>query len=127
LIEKILIGIYDNFLIILLSTFIIFKYILKLGTNKALITIIFLLALYFTIPFYFLFMFSNNDIIVYLNLNFNIIATILFFILPILCILFAVIIFKWKKINIFKFIIIVPIIYILALALMYFLQLMSQK
>jgi len=127
LIEKILIGIYDNFLIILLSTFIIFKYILKLGTNKALITIIFLLALYFTLQFYFLFMFSNNDIIVYLNLNFNIIATILFFILPILCILFAVIIFKWKKINIFKFIIIVPIIYILALALMYFLQLMSQK
>lgn len=120
MIEKILIGIYDNFLIILLSTFIIFKYILKLDTNKALITIIFLLSLYFTLPFYFLFMFSNNDIIVYLNLNFNILSTILFFILPILCILFAVIIFKWKKINIFKFIIIVPIIYILLLALMYF-------
>lgn len=113
-------NIYNFFPIIILSIIIILKYILKFDVNKILTIVVYLLSLYFLFPFYFLLLFTKNNVIVNYNLDFSIITTILFIILPLSILLFTILLFLLDKKDLFKFIIILPFIYLFTLIIIYY-------
>lgn len=116
-------NVYDFFPLILLLSLIISRYILKFNANKILTILIYLISLYFIAYFYMLVLFTRNNILARLNIDFDfsITSAILFVILPLIILLFTILAFLIKKKDWIKFILILPSVYFFILTILYFL------
>lgn len=116
-------NVYDFFPLILLLSLIISRYILKFNADKILTILIYLISLYFISYFYMLVLFTRNNILARLNINFDfsITSAILFVILPLIILLFTILAFLIKKKDWIKFILILPSVYFFILTILYFL------
>ena len=116
-------NVYDFFPLILLLSLIIPRYILKFNADKILTILIYLISLYFIACFYMLVLFTRNNILARLNIDFDfsITSAILFVILPLIILLFTILAFLIKKKDWIKFILILPSVYFFILTILYFL------
>lgn len=116
-------NVYDFFPLILLLSLIISRYILKFNADKILTILIYLISLYFIAYFYMLVLFTRNNILARLNIDFDfsITSAILFVILPLIILLFTILAFLIKKKDWIKFILILPSVYFFILTILYFL------
>lgn len=116
-------NVYDFFPLILLLSLIISRYILKFNADKILTILIYLISLYFISCFYMLVLFTRNNILARLNIDFDfsITSAILFVILPLIILLFTILAFLIKKKDWIKFILILPSVYFFILTILYFL------
>ena len=116
-------NVYDFFPLILLLSLIISRYILKFNADKILTILIYLISLYFIACFYMLVLFTRNNILARLNIDFDfsITSAILFVILPLIILLFTILAFLIKKKDWIKFILILPSVYFFILTILYFL------
>lgn len=116
-------NVYGFFPLILLLSLIIPRYILKFNADKILTILIYLISLYFIACFYMLVLFTRNNILARLNIDFDfsITSAILFVILPLIILLFTILAFLIKKKDWIKFILILPSVYFFILTILYFL------